>query len=243
LTASLEKIREALAAAGSSYRPEATTLLNRETPNACLTCHAGIEEISPPVFGLQFSHRKHAVGQKLECKTCHSNVRRHGELTATKAFCATCHHREAKKSCGECHALQKTMYEGGALGAVTVPKDMMAEAGASCPDCHLDKAKKVIRPDGGACVACHDEKYRVTYTEWRDGVRSRADEVRSALHVVYKKPLTDPERAEVLKIEEALRTIDLDGSSGVHNYMFIDEYLTKAISSIKSLSNGKEEKK
>ncbi|MCJ7488092.1 MAG: cytochrome c3 family protein [Candidatus Aminicenantes bacterium] len=243
LTASLEKIREALAAAGSSYRPEATTLLNRETPNACLTCHAGIEEISPAVFGLQFSHRKHAVGQKLECKTCHSNVRRHGELTATKAFCATCHHREAKKSCGECHALQKTMFEGGALGEVTIPKDMMAEAGASCPDCHLDKAKKVIRPDGGACVACHDEKYRATYTEWRDGVRSRTDEVRSALHVLYKKPLTDPEKAEVLKIEEALGTIDLDGSSGIHNYLFIDEYLTKMSGTIKSLSIGKEEKK
>jgi hypothetical protein len=135
------------------------------------------------------------------------------------------------------------MYEGGALGAVTVPKDMMAEAGASCPDCHLDKAKKVVRPDGGACVVCHDEKYRATYTEWRDGVRGRADEARAALHVLYKKPLTDPERAEVQKIEEALRTIDLDGSSGVHNYIFIDEYLTKAISSIKSLSNGKEEKK
>jgi nitrate/TMAO reductase-like tetraheme cytochrome c subunit len=243
LTASLEKIREALAAVGSSYRPEATTLLNRETPNACLTCHAGIEEISPPVFGLQFSHRKHVVGQKLECATCHSNVRRHGEMTATKTSCASCHHQQSKKSCGECHALQKTMYEGGALGAVTVPKDMMAEAGASCPDCHLDKAKKVIRPDGGACVACHDEKYRATYTEWRDGVRRRTDEARSALHVLYKKPLTDPEKTEVQKIEEALRTIDLDGSSGIHNYLFIDAHLTKMTSLIKSLSGSQEAKK
>lgn len=243
LTASLEKIREALAAAGSSYRPEATTLLNRETPNACLTCHAGIEEITPSVFGLRFSHRKHAVGQKLECKTCHSNVRRHGELTATKASCATCHHQEAKKSCGECHALQKTLFEGGTLGEVKVPKDMMAEAGTSCPDCHLDKAKKVIRPDGGACVACHDEKYRATFAEWRDGVRGRAEEVRSALHALYKSPLTDPDKAEVQKIEEALRTVDLDGSSGIHNYLFIDEYLTKMTSLIKSLSGSQEAKK
>jgi nitrate/TMAO reductase-like tetraheme cytochrome c subunit len=243
LTASLEKIREALAAAGSSYRPEATTLLNRDTPNACLTCHAGIEEITPSVFGLRFSHRKHAVGQKLECKTCHSNIRRHGELTATKASCATCHHQEAKKSCGECHALQKTLYEGGALGEVNVPKDIMAEAGATCPDCHVDKAKKVVRPDGGACVACHDEKYRATFTEWRDGVRGRAEEARTALHALYKRTLTDPEKAVVRKIEEALRTVDLDGSSGVHNYMFIDEYLTKLSGTIKSLSSGKEEKK
>ncbi|MBE0713998.1 MAG: hypothetical protein IH583_16615, partial [Candidatus Aminicenantes bacterium] len=123
------------------------------------------------------------------------------------------------------------------------PKDMMAEAGASCADCHLDKAKKVVRPDGGACVACHDEKYRATYTEWRNGVRSRTNEVRSALHVLYKKPLTDLEKAEVLKIEGALGTIDLDGSSGIHNYLFIDEYLTKMSGTIKSLSIGKVEKK
>ena len=243
LTASLEKIREALAAAGSSYRPEATTLLNRETPNACLTCHAGIEEITPSVFGLRFSHRKHAVGQKLECKTCHSNVRRHGELTATKASCATCHHQEAKKSCGECHALQKTLFEGGTLGEVKVPKDMMAEAGTSCPDCHLDKAKKVIRPDGGACVACHDETYRATFTAWRDGVRGRAEEIRSALHALYKRPTTDPERVEIRNIEEALRTIDLDGSSGIHNSMFLDEYLTKMANSIKLLTDNQEGKK
>jgi nitrate/TMAO reductase-like tetraheme cytochrome c subunit len=243
LTASLEKIREALAAAGSSYRPEATTLLNRETPNACLACHAGIEEISPPVFGLQFSHRKHAVGQKLECAACHSNARRHGELTATKASCASCHHQQSKKSCGECHALQKALYEGGTLGDLKVPKDMMAEAGASCADCHLDKAGKVIRPDGGACVACHDEKYRATFTEWRDGVRGRAGEVRAALHALYKKPLADPEKAEVGKIEAALRAVDLDGSSGIHNYMFIDEYLTNLTRSIKSLSGSQAGKK
>jgi nitrate/TMAO reductase-like tetraheme cytochrome c subunit len=243
LTASLEKIREALAAVGSSYRPEATTLLNRETPNACLTCHAGIEEITRPVFGLQFSHRKHAVGQKLECATCHSNVRRHGELTATKASCATCHHQETKKSCGECHALQKTLYEGGALGDISVPKDMMAEAGASCADCHLDKAKKVVRPDGGACVACHDEKYRATFTEWRNGVRGRVQEIRTALHALYKRPLADPEKAQVQKFEEALRTIDFDGSSGIHNYMFIDEFLTNTISSIKSLGSPQESKR
>jgi nitrate/TMAO reductase-like tetraheme cytochrome c subunit len=240
LTASVEKIREALAAVGSSYRPEATTLLNRETPNACLACHAGIEEIAPSVFGLQFSHRIHAVGQKLACATCHSNIRRHGELTATKASCAGCHHQRSDKKCGACHGLQKTLFEGGALGEVPVPKDVMAEGGASCPDCHLDKNKEVTRPDGGACVACHDEKYRATFTRWRDGVRGRAEEVRAALHALYKRPLTDPEKAEVRKIEEALQTVDLDGSSGIHNFTFIDEYLTKVTTSIKSLTRGPE---
>jgi nitrate/TMAO reductase-like tetraheme cytochrome c subunit len=243
LTASLEKIREALAAAGSSYKPVAMTLLTRETPNACLTCHAGIEEIAATAFGLEFSHRRHAVGQKLACPTCHSNARRHGELTATKASCAPCHHQEPKKTCGECHAIQKTLFEGGALGETKVPKDMMAEAGTSCKDCHVDKAAKVVRPDGGVCVACHDEKYRATFTEWRDGVRGRVEEIRSALHALYKGPLTDAEKTEVGRIEDALRTIDLDGSSGIHNYIFIDEYLTSLKGTVKSLSSRKEGKK
>ena len=75
------------------------------------------------------------------------------------------------------------------------------------------------------------------------GTASGADEARSALHILYKKPLTDPEKAEVSKIEEALRTIDLDGSSGIHNFLFIDEVLTKMSAAIKSLGSGKEEKK
>lgn len=238
LTAALDKIREALTAAGSPYRPEATTLLNRETPNACLACHAGIEEIAPSVFGLQFSHRKHAVEQKMACSLCHSNVRRHGELTATKASCAPCHHQQPKKTCEQCHPLQKTLFGGGALAEAAVPKDIMAEGGASCADCHLDKAKKVIRPDSGPCVACHDENYRATFAEWRDGVKGRAEAARSALHALYKKALTDPEKAEVRKIEDMLQTIDLDGSSGVHNYMFIDECLTKMSRSLKSLGDS-----
>jgi nitrate/TMAO reductase-like tetraheme cytochrome c subunit len=240
LTAALERIREALAAAGSSYRPEAMTLLTRETPNACLNCHAGIEEIEASAFGLDFSHRRHTVGRKLECATCHSNARRHGELTATPSSCATCHHQKPQKTCGQCHALQKTFFEGGTLGEAAVPKDMMAEAGTSCADCHLDDAKTVVRPDGGACVACHDENYRKTFTEWRDGVRGRVEAIRAALHALYKRSLTDAEKAVVGKIEKSLETIGLDGSSGVHNYMFVDDALTKLEAQIKSLSSGKD---
>jgi hypothetical protein len=216
------------------------TLLTRETPNACLNCHAGIEEIEASAFGLDFSHRRHAVAQKLDCATCHSNARRHGELTATRPFCATCHHDKPRKSCGQCHALQRTLFEGGAVGGDTVPKDMMAEAGTSCSDCHLDAARKVVRPDGGACVACHDEDYRKTFTEWRDGVRGRVEAIRAALHDLYKRPLTDADKAVVGKVEKALDAIGLDGSSGVHNYMFVDDVLTKLAAQLKSLSGGKD---
>ncbi len=240
LNVSLDKIREALAAAGSSYKPEAPTLLTRETPNACLNCHAGIEEIRTSAFGLDFSHGRHTVAQKLDCATCHSNARRHGELIATQASCASCHHQKPEKGCGQCHALQKTIFEGGALGEETVPKDMMAEAGAKCSDCHLDEAKKVVRPDGAACVACHDEAYRQTFSEWRDGVNGRVERIRAALHVLYKETLTDAAKEAVGKIERALETIRLDGSAGVHNYLFVDDYLTKLEAQLKSLGSGKD---
>ncbi|RPJ01932.1 MAG: hypothetical protein EHM31_04465 [Candidatus Aminicenantes bacterium] len=113
----------------------------------------------------------------------------------------------------------------------------MAEAGAACADCHLDKARKVVRPDGGACVACHDESYRAMFEEWRDSIRRRVDEIKAGLHAVYKRALTDAEKAEAGKIEEALRMIDLDGSLGVHNYAFLDDTLTKMTAAVKVLLN------
>jgi hypothetical protein len=120
-----------------------------------------------------------------------------------------------------------------------VPKDIMAEAGASCPDCHMDKDKKVVRPDAGACVACHDEKYRVTFEEWRTGIRDRVERIRTGLHALYKQKLTDAEKAVLAEIEKALGTVSLDGSSGVHNYMFLDDDLAGAEAKLKSLSGGR----
>ena len=236
LSASLEKIREALTAAGSAFKPVAGTLLTRETPNACLACHAGIEDVAVSVFGLPFSHRTHAVARALDCGTCHSNARRHGELTATKASCAPCHHESLKKGCPDCHQIQRTFFEGGALGQVTVPKDMMAEAGTACAGCHLDKAKKVVRPDAGACVACHDESYRATFEEWRGSLRRRVDEIRTVLHSVYKRSLTPSEKVEAGKIEDALRIFELDGSAGIHNFMFFDDTLTRTAAAVKLLA-------
>ena len=115
----------------------------------------------------------------------------------------------------------------------------MADAGASCPDCHVDKDQKVVRPDAGACVACHDEKYKATFEEWRNDVRGRVERIRAGLHALYKQALSDADKALLAEIEKAVDTVGLDGSSGIHNYMFIDEYLTGAEAKLKSLSGGK----
>ena len=239
LGAAVEKIKAALAAAGSAFVPTLSAELTRETPNSCLNCHAGIEEITPEAFGMTFPHKSHIVRQKLDCRKCHSNARKHGELTATKASCAVCHHQDSKKECASCHGLQKTLYEGGILAGLKVPKDMMAEAGTDCAACHLDKDRKVVRPDAGACVACHDENYRKTFQEWRDAIAKLAADLRAAVHEVYKQPLDEAAKAQLKPIEEILRAVETDGSTGIHNYPFLEEYLTAAAKTVKALTAAK----
>ena len=135
LSASYNKVVEALRLTDSSYKPVSFLGVSKEIPTQCSTCHAGIEEINRQVFGLNFPHQKHLIEQKIQCTTCHSNVRKHGEFIATKHSCAVCHHKDTKKDCTGCHQLQKTFYEGGQLNGFSFPKDIMAEAEASCIDC------------------------------------------------------------------------------------------------------------
>jgi hypothetical protein len=236
LGAAVEKIKAALAAAGSSFQPALSAELTRETPNSCLNCHAGIEEIASPAFGMDFPHKAHVVVQKLDCARCHSNARRHGELTASKAACTTCHHRDSKKECGACHGLQKNLYDGGTLAGVKIPKDLMAEAGADCAACHLDKDRKIVRPDAGACVGCHDENCRKTFEEWRGTALKLAAELRAALHELYKQPLDEAAKTQLKPVEEVLRLFDTDGSSGIHNFSFLEDRLTTAAKTVKGLA-------
>jgi hypothetical protein len=144
-----------------------------------------------------------------------------------------------KKACADCHGLQKTLYEGGTLAGLKVPKDIMAEAGTDCAACHLDKDRQVIRPDAGACVACHDENYRPTFQEWRDTVAKLAADLRAAIHDVSKHPLDGAAKAQLKPIEEILRSIEADGSAGIHNYLFLEETLTAAAKTVKALAAAK----
>ena len=93
-------------------------------------------------LGLMFPHKNHVVGQKLDCATCHSNARRHGELTATKASCAPCHHQDPKRDCAECHPFQKTVYEGGAVPGDPGPQGHHGRSRGRLRGLPLDKAQK-----------------------------------------------------------------------------------------------------
>jgi hypothetical protein len=77
------RITQALALVGSGYKPDRQDLASPKPGTSCLACHAGIEEITKPIFGLIFPHKNHVAVQNLSCSTCHSNARKHGRLVAT----------------------------------------------------------------------------------------------------------------------------------------------------------------
>ena len=75
-------------------------------PSECANCHFGVEEVTAERYGVLFKHSVHVVENQMECTVCHSNMRTHGELIATKEKCTTCHHRKQSIDCAQCHTLQ-----------------------------------------------------------------------------------------------------------------------------------------
>jgi len=236
LLAAVQRIEEALQTAGSSYRPEKLLIETAVAPGQCSQCHAGIEEINTEIYGLSFPHKSHVVGKKMECGLCHSNSRRHGEFIGSKKSCAACHHQDAKKECGSCHSIQKTLYGGGTIEGFSVPKDLMAEAGADCDGCHERKDGRISRSDASTCAGCHEESYKKTFEEWRAAYKELRAGLEAALSEKKALSLSQESKARLTEIEKALRELDQDGSSGVHNSQFIQDILTKLTKEIKSIA-------
>jgi nitrate/TMAO reductase-like tetraheme cytochrome c subunit len=236
LLAAFGQLEEALTLVGSSYRPEKFLLETAAAPGECTQCHAGIEEINADVFGMSFPHKTHVVGQKMECGLCHSNARRHGELTSSRKTCAACHHGETTKDCGNCHVVQKALYMGGAFGGWDVPKDIMAEAGAECDSCHERKDGGISRSGAAGCVNCHEESYKETFAEWQTTYKQLRDGLEAALAEKKKQDLSQEVKARLAEIERSVRKLDQDGSMGIHNSQFIQDVLTKLTKAIQSLA-------
>ena len=238
LQASYNKVVEALSVIGSSYKPESFLGVAKEIPTQCSNCHAGIEEINTQIFGLDFPHKKHLIEQKIQCRTCHSNVRKHGEFVASKHGCAICHHEDLEKDCTVCHQLQKTFYEGGQLDGHNIPKDIMFEAEVMCLDCHLDPQNNIFRSDRNKCLDCHDEDYGDIFLEWQNSAKNLMNSLKTSLKEKKKLSLSKEEKAKLLDIEQTIRKIELDGSSGIHNYSSIEEMLTNFKNNLQSLGKN-----
>jgi len=235
LQAAIAYMEEALKLVGSSYKPVRFLPETKDIPSQCSQCHAGIEEINGQVYGLSFPHKSHVVSQKMECSTCHSNAKKHGEFIGSKKQCAACHHQDIKKDCGSCHVLQKAIYAGGTLDSWEVPKDVMAEANVGCADCH-GQEKRQIRPAGSStCTNCHEESYKKTFIEWQDAYKNQRDSLLASLEEKKRLKLAEGDRAKLAEVAETLRKLENDGSSSVHNSQFIGDLLTKLEQKVKSI--------
>ncbi|MCJ7580124.1 MAG: cytochrome c3 family protein [Candidatus Aminicenantes bacterium] len=235
LLVSYNKVVEALKIAGSSYKPAGFVTDAEVVPTECVNCHDGIEELNEQIFGLDFPHEKHLVEQNISCSTCHSNVRRHGEFIATKQSCAVCHHRDTSKDCTFCHTLQKSFYKGGTLDQMVVPEDIMSSAGADCVDCHVSAEDKVVRPDKNKCLDCHEAGYEELYSDWQSSTQDLIQAIKEHVTEKQKLSLSTEQKAELSSIRSILQKIELDGSLGIHNYMFIEEALTSLKNRLNSL--------
>ncbi len=235
LMASYNKMLDALHLVESGYKPLAFQIVSSEIPTLCANCHTGIEEIDKEIFGLRFPHKNHLLEQKIDCSRCHSNVRTHGEFIATKKSCASCHHEDSSADCGSCHRLQQTFYAGGGWEGGDIPKDIMAEAEVECVDCHLSKTNKIFRSDKEKCADCHDEDYAEMHTEWQSSIRDLISSLTDFLNVKKKQKLSLQKSRDLQNIEKILRQIKLDGSIGIHNYMFIEETLINLKKTLESI--------
>ncbi len=244
LAASYTKLLEALKTMGSSYKPKSFIAKASEIPTLCSTCHAGIEEINKEIYGMNFPHKKHLIKQKIKCDTCHSNVRKHGEFIATKKSCAVCHHKEPEKDCTACHQIQTAIYQGGSLIDQEIPQDIMFEAEVQCMDCHLSEQDQIFRSNRAKCLDCHEEDYGDMFDEWQGSVKDLISSTQSSLNTARRRSgLSGEERQMLNKINQLLQKIKQDGSSGIHNYGFIEEILTMHKNYIESIDKVEDEEK
>jgi hypothetical protein len=239
LQAAYDIMVEALHIFGSSYKPQSFQASAKEVPGQCSACHAGIEEINTRIFGLDFLHKNHLTEQKIQCSTCHSNARKHGELVATKKSCAACHHQKTERNCTVCHQIQKSLYEGGELNGQKIQADAMSTAKVECTGCHLLQPNQISRSDKNKCLDCHEKGYDEIFLDWQNSVKELIRSLRAEIEEKKTLRLSKEQNTQLLKIEQLLQKIELDGSYGIHNFSFVEQALTNYQKTLKSF--GKKE--
>jgi predicted CXXCH cytochrome family protein len=126
---------------------------------ACLNCHVGIEAQSGTFQGRAFEHRRHLVGARLDCSSCHRPhaERAPGEVVRFGATgCVPCHHRQgsapSEPACARCHRDVRKHTVPSWRGEFSHAAHL--EQGLECATCH-DAGGADPRPRKGACVQCH----------------------------------------------------------------------------------------
>jgi nitrate/TMAO reductase-like tetraheme cytochrome c subunit len=211
----------------------------------CLACHLERDIDLPPqsVF-----HGLHVSKQRVDCLQCHDEIK-HGTMpmpdqVLTSGNCHECHG-------GSRHALQEEVYMGTAAEGLEVEPDVMYLAGVSCDGCHTRISRANLArvelfekiSDARDCADCHaDEAYGEMLNEWQSQVRSELGELKAKLLEVQdgyanssvgRNPSEYAELAAKLdallsRAQNDIATVELDGSSGAHNFFYVMTVLDRA---------------
>lgn len=212
------------------------------TPGQCSNCHTGIEEINREFGDVQFSHKIHAVKQKIKCNTCHSNIKKHGELIITKQQCNTCHHSKKNISnCKTCHNVEYSIYTGTYLDSDS--PSLMFAGEVECSGCHIKK-NNIVKPNEKICNKCHDEEYIVTAKEWKSDTKKMLKQANILLKKI-KSNYNVISNNNFIRLYNRYLQLNNHSANGLHNYDLTTELLNTLISDIKNFkpSNNKNKKK
>ena len=236
LVASYELMKKSLSIISTTYNLPAFTSSSEIIPNECYRCHSGIQEISVKKFGMDFSHNKHIVENKVSCARCHSNVNKHGELTMSKESCNSCHHTQnkANESCEKCHSFQAQIYSGNYMKKDQ--PDFMSAGGSKCVDCHV-VSDKVVKPDNTVCQKCHDAGYNEMMGEWKADVIKLTNEVNELSKNINTSALNEEQQSELKEIKRIVNDINSHPSIYVHNYDMLTSLLSEKKKKLKAMSN------
>jgi len=225
LTVAYDTLRYAAQKLSGVHLPEMTRLAEK-VPSECSNCHFGIEDVEVDVFGIHFEHKKHVYLQQLPCETCHSNMRRHGELVVKRADCLACHHKQ-QNSCKTCHETQYALRSAENPPIPISDPDIMFEAGVDCRGCHENEDGTITKVTALRCVNCHEKSYIQTLEDWQAEIRSRVDNIDLALKGIAYNTLGPELQKDYDDLQLTVRTLRQDRSYGGHNYMAFSDLLEK----------------
>lgn len=218
---------------GNEYLNEALKIVNAgfqftvdssasTVPSECRNCHVGVEDLDVTHNNKKFKHDIHLNQKGVECYTCHTNEKQHGQLKLTDAQCASCHHNEPEElDCGKCHTIEYAIQSGDFMG-IGEP-DVMFDSDVTCADCHLT-TEAISIPGKEMCIDCHDEEYSEIRDEWIETYDASILEVENRinkLRKIYKKGF--PKNIE--EIYNKLIIIKSTSANSIHNHLLIIEAL------------------
>ncbi len=124
----------------------------------CTYCHVSADTTTytataNPVRALIFSHKQHAVDQKVSCETCHQVLDKAdaptGTLVPPMSTCNTCHNDvKATNACEKCHTDLAALrpQDHNSTDFVHEHKRLARLSDAKCGSCHTQES----------CVDCHN---------------------------------------------------------------------------------------